>query len=968
MTDAASLATPAAALARAWLSPRADRREGLVADPEGLAFLRGLAAALADPGRAESRLAELASDVPQALPWGERRALRRGLKRPDQARSVAEQALRQHAGPLALSGAPDQLGPGLASLRANGDLVTVDPVGDVAPEQLAALAAREDVPSLLVDLTDLAGPARRWDPEHDARHRAARLRPLLEASTASGQPTRIVLDAGLHRDLEATVDGAIAALDSSDQALVAVTVPADAPESLDLWERLLAAAQRRHGAGGAPLTVRLVRGRLAAWERAEAETRGWPVPVLTERAEVDAAFLRLLDRALRPEHPVTVAVASDDLGDLAWATSLADRNGALSSLTLELPHGLDERVVDAVRQSGATVSRRVLLAPPEAFAATLGAVLDRAAEKPAVTEFDLGAVTATSVASPHDQDRREEHPAGDVEGFASTPPTDPGTPGNRAWAADQLDRAVYTTLGQATVDDARVHGPAGLETIIRQTRTAADRWHDRDAALRAWLLHQAGQALARRRGDLVAVMAQEAGVTLADADAEITQAIDAAHYYAESLPRLAAVDGAAFNATRLSVVAPSNALPVASAADSTLAALAAGSAVIVKPAPSTSRCVAVLCEALWQAGVPHDVLRLVSLPEGPLSKHLIAHSDVDQVLVNGAWESAEAFLSWRPGLDLVGHTGGGGTMVVTESADLRLAVEDVVASAFDHAGQHPAAARLVVTVGSDAFVERFERRLADAVVGLRVGAATEPASQIGPLVAPLSDEALALASGESWLVEPRRVGDGTLWSPGVRRGVRPGSSAHRTPSAGPLLGLMRAPDLATAIQWQNATDYALSAGLHSLDADEVAPWVEAAEAGSLFVNRDITGSVVQRQPFGGWKRSSVGATVKSGGPNTLVRLGSWSPRPARHTPDVEASAPVRRLLDAAGSSLSADDRSWLEAAARSDEHAWRREFGLTKDVTRLRAERDLLRYLPVPVLARVEGDPRGALRLLLAAA
>src|SRR5690606_9752452 len=99
---------------------------------------------------------------------------------------------------------------------------------------------------------------------------------------------------------------------------------------------------------------------------------------------------------------------------------------------------------------------------------------------------------------------------------------------------------------------------------------------------------------------------------------------------------------------------------------------------------------------------------------------------------------------------------------------------------------------------------------------------------------------------------------GRLWSPGVRAGVRGGSEFHRTEYFGPVLGVMTASSLDEAIALQNGSDYGLTAGIHSLDPAEVARWIDTVEAGNLYVNRGITGAIVQRQPFGGWKRSTVG--------------------------------------------------------------------------------------------------------------
>ena len=201
--------------------------------------------------------------------------------------------------------------------------------------------------------------------------------------------------------------------------------------------------------------------------------------------------------------------------------------------------------------------------------------------------------------------------------------------------------------------------------------------------------------------------------------------------------------------------------------------------------------------------------------------------------------------------------------------------------------------------------------------------------------------------------------------------MRPGSEFHRTEYFGPVLGLMHAESLDQALEWQNATDYGLTAGIHSLDPDEVNQWIDTVEAGNLYVNRGITGAIVQRQPFGGWKRSSVGTDVQ--GRRTRTSCCTWAPGTRARCggpPTASILEPsVTALLDAAGPHLGADVHAELAAAATSDEIAWRREFGVSKDVSGLGVERNVFRYRATPVSIRADhADLADVVRVLLAAA
>ncbi|NKE10923.1 aldehyde dehydrogenase family protein, partial [Kocuria subflava] len=176
--------------------------------------------------------------------------------------------------------------------------------------------------------------------------------------------------------------------------------------------------------------------------------------------------------------------------------------------------------------------------------------------------------------------------------------------------------------------------------------------------------------------------------------------------------------------------------------------------------------------------------------------------------------------------------------------------------------------------------ERFERQLLDAAESMVVDWPQNLQAVVGPVIEEPQDKlrrALTeLDDGERWLLEPKQLDDtGRLWRPGIKTGVRPGSFFHLTEVFGPVLGLMHATDLDEALEWQNAVDYGLTAGIHSLDTSEDDPWLDRVEAGNLYANRGITGAIVQRQPFGGWKKSSVGLGAKAGGPNYLTQMGTW---------------------------------------------------------------------------------------------
>ncbi|NNC79190.1 MAG: aldehyde dehydrogenase family protein, partial [Acidimicrobiales bacterium] len=507
------------------------------------------------------------------------------------------------------------------------------------------------------------------------------------------------------------------------------------------------------------------------------------------------------------------------------------------------------------------------------------------------------------------------------EPFRNEPDTDPTLVSNQAWIADVMAAPAGTVQSRGLTTSAEVR-----EALTR-ARAAHLEWRNTSNTDRQRALHRVAGALAARRGELISTMVHEANKTFAQADVEVSEAIDFARYYGDAAVELEAIEEATFTSLGVIAVVPPWNFPVAIPAGGVMASLAAGNAVLFKPAPETPRCAEIVAEACWAAGVPTDVLQFTPVPENEVGQELI--TSVDAVILTGASETAALFTSWKPDLRLFAETSGKNALIITPNADIDLAVADLVDSAFGHSGQKCSAASLGILVGDVYSSARFRRQLIDAVQSIDVGPATSIETTMGPLIGE-PNERLArglktLDAGESWLVPPRRVElDGkSLWSPGVREGVQVGSWYHSTECFGPVLGLVAAADLDEAIAIANATEFGLTGGIHSLDPGEIAQWIEKVEVGNAYVNRAITGAIVQRQPFGGWKRSSVGPGAKAGGPNYVAQLGSWTTDGSATSDDFQAQ--------------------------------WDNHFALEHDPTALFCEANVFRYRPLPsMLLRIQ--------------
>ena len=1021
------LAEQSVALVRRWLTEAAAvpvdasaaQLAGVLKDPDGLGFTVGFVDGVVRPEDirvAARNLAALAPRVPGFLPWYMRAAVRAGgilgPVVPQVVIPAARKVLREMVGHLIVDATDAKLGKAIAGIRKDNIRLNMNLLGEAVLGQheaarrlegTHALLARDDVDYVSIKVSATVAPHSPWAFNEAVQHVIESLTPLFRRAAQSPVKKFINLDMEEYKDLEMTMAVFTGILSNPEfrDLEAGIVLQAYLPDALSAMMRLQEFAAARRADGGAAIKVRVVKGANLPMEQVEASLHGWPLATWHSKADSDTNYKRVINYALHPERirNVRIGVAGHNLFDVAFAWLLAGERGVRDGIEFEMLLGMAAGQAEVVRRDVGSLLLYTPVVHPAEFDVAI-AYLIRRLEEGASSENFMSAVFEladnealfereklrflaslenldTSVPAPHRvQDRNLPAAAAATDSFDNTPDSDPSLPANQAWGRAILSRVPGSDLGKAAVAAAAVGTEAELETVINTAVTEGKAWGALSGAERAEVLHRAGEVLEARRADLMEVMAAETGKTLDQSDPEVSEAIDFAHYYAELARELDTVDGARFVPARLTVVTPPWNFPVAIPAGSTLAALAAGSAVVIKPARQSARCGAVMVEALWEAGVPRDVLQMVQLGEQELGRQLISNPAVDRVILTGGYETAELFRSFRPDLPLLAETSGKNTVIVTPSADFDLAARDVAASAFGHAGQKCSAASLVILVGSVAKSPRFRNQLVDAVQSLKVGYPEDPTTQMGPVIEPAAGKLLKglteLGDGETWLLQPEQLDDsGRLWSPGIRTGVRRGSEYHLTEYFGPILGVMTAQTLEEAIDMANDIDYGLTAGLHSLDPAEMDVWLNRISAGNLYVNRGITGAIVRRQPFGGWKKSAVGAGTKAGGPNYLVGLGNWEPVAGTGAPELPAETPAARLVSAAetaGSVFGPDDAAFLRRAARSDADAWAAEFGAAKDVSALSAERNVFRYVPVPVTVRLsEGQPASALVRVLAA-
>jgi len=792
-------------------------------------------------------------------------------------------------------------------------------------EQVMQMMARPEVDYVSVKLSSVASQIISLDRKGTLDRVSEKLRHIYRTSISTN--TFVNLDMEEFRDLRLTVDAFKLVLNEGEfkNLYAGLVLQAYLPESHEVFAELVEWSLERNKQSGGVIKIRLVKGANLAMEKAEAELHGWVAAPYKSKADVDASYSRLLDTALRAEHAkaVRIGVASHNLFHIAFALEIAKKRNVMEQLDLEMLEGMANPEALAIAKR----SMRILLYAPvtraDDFASAVAYLVRRldentAAENYLRSSFEIGTNPEKfkeqsdrfldSASQRHEIStksiRHKNHKFQIDETFENAPNADI----TKLDFLSKLDKEIAAVLklpikeipividGKEIFDRIQVEGndpgdnakvwykysvakSSDIDSAVKIAKKSVEDWNQSGANVRAEILKKFGQIAHDEQEETIAIMCRDAGKTVSEADPEVSEAIDFANYYALSaisldLERQSSPVGVV-------VVVPPWNFPYAIPTGGICAALAAGNTVIFKSAPETVATSWQLVNQLWKAGVPKNVLQFVSTQDNEVGQALISHEDVNAVILTGGYSTALLFSSWKNELNLLAETSGKNSMVLTACCDIDIAVKDLVQSAFGHAGQKCSAASLAIVDKNIYENPNFKKQLIDAVKSLKVGPGYNYSTMVGPIIksaeSNLHRALTQLDEGESWLLKPEQIDEaGLLWSPGVKTGVKPGSWSHHNEWFGPVLAIMVSPDLEASVSWQNATDYGLTAGIQSLDPKECEYWIENVEAGNLYVNRGVTGAIVNRQPFGGWRRSSVGATAKAGGANYVATLRNWN--------------------------------------------------------------------------------------------
>ena len=794
-----------------------------------------------------------------------------------------------------------------------GEAVLGEEEADKRFNEILGVMELAEVTYISVKISAIVSQLKEVDHEGSVNRVAEKLRAIY--TKALEENVFVNLDMEEYRDLEVTIDVFKKLLDEEnfENLYAGIVLQAYLPDSHLAFQDLITWAKRRYEKTGGRVKVRIVKGANLAMERTEAELNGWKAGPYESKEEVDASYARLINTAISSEvrEFLTIGVASHNLFHIAFAQTLAEIRGCKEQVEIEMLEGMANPEALAVKERFGSVLLYSPITSDEEFPSAVAYLVRRLDENtsdenylrasfdiaPGNKQFNqqakrfIDSIHMSHVVNTDSRRRAEQNQnrellfnEGAFQNQANHDLTNiefieliknkeymfgktliPVVVSGKEYLNLEMKNGLEPGKDGKTLYSYNLSTKDLIDDAVRIAKFEQNNWEKTSIEKVKEIMGNCAKIMEENRPKLIAAMMRDGGKTISEADPEISEAIDFARFYSLSAENIDK-DSSALGVV---VVAPPWNFPYAIPMGGIASALVSGNSVIFKPAPETVLVAWELVNQLWAAGVPKSVLHFLPTEDNEIGKYLITHKDVDTVVLTGSYETALLFKKWKPTLRLLAETSGKNSIIVTASADIDTAVKDIIDSAFGHAGQKCSATSLAIVEESIYNNPTFFKQLKDAVTSLKAGDPSDLSTSVGPLISPVNKNLTKvineLEEGEEWLVEPKQLESVYTWSPGVKINVQPGSWAHQNEWFGPVLGVMKAKDLKQAVDWQNSVEYGLTAGIQSLNEKECEYWIENVEAGNLYVNRTTTGAVVNRHPFGGWKKSSFGPTAKAGG-------------------------------------------------------------------------------------------------------
>ncbi|ALE17535.1 Proline dehydrogenase (Proline oxidase) / Delta-1-pyrroline-5-carboxylate dehydrogenase [Altererythrobacter epoxidivorans] len=715
---------------------------------------------------------------------------------------------------------------------------------------------------------------------------------------------------------------------------------------------------------GHRIMVRLVKGAYWDSEIKRAQVEGLEdFPVFTRKVHTDVSYIACAHKLLAARDHVFPQFATHNAQTVATIYHLAGTDFAVGDYEFQCLHGMGEPLFEEVVGAGKHDRPCRIYAPVGSHETLLAYLVRRLLENGANSSFVnqiwdenippevlvadpvSHAETIDPVGSPHPiidlpralfPDRKNSRGLDlSNENVLAELSVKLAESAQRKWqASPMITGAKREGLGTPVLnpaDHSDVVGAVNFATeddvklALDAAQKAAAGWASTPVAERSACLEKAADILEDRMEALLGLIMREAGKSLPNAIAEVREAVDFLRYYAQQACDTLAQDAGSLGP--VVCISPWN-FPLAIFTGEVAAALAAGNPVLAKPAEETPLIASQAVEILHEAGIPADVLQFVP-GGGAIGAALVAAPETCGVLFTGSTEVAKLIQAQLAGrtlpdgrpVPLIAETGGQNAMIVDSSALPEQVARDVIASAFDSAGQRCSALRILCL--QEDIADEFLIMLRGAMAELVIGKTDFLRTDIGPVITAEAQQVIedhvehmqSLGCRVERLPLSADTAKGTFVSPTIVEIDNIGQLGREV--FGPVLHVLRyrRKDLTNVMNQIGATGYGLTFGIHSRIDETIADITARAPAGNIYVNRNVIGAIVGVQPFGGRRLSGTGP--KAGGPLYLHRLVEKAPQRMPFATGQETTGTLgifARWLRQSGATEIAD---WAERTAEN---------------------------------------------------
>ena len=673
---------------------------------------------------------------------------------------------------------------------------------------------------------------------------------------------------------------------------------------------------------GTPFTIRLVKGAYWDSETIEAQQKGWDIPVYLIKAESDANYEKCAHYLLENYQSIRVALASHNVRTISSALVKAEQLGLpINSFEIQMLYGMAEPIKKSLADMGYRVRE---YAPVGELIPGMAYLVRRLLENTSNEswlrgKFADGKSTADLLKDPTvGLIPTQPKPQYKKGAFINEPYLDFAILENRKNISNEIQnlRSQFPltvkpvihgqTLNSSNLTVFKRVNPSNTTEVVAEvymaTNTEAEsamivahkafkNWSKTSSDDRSLVLEKTADLMVKNKFKLIATQILEVGKPWAEADADVAEAIDFLRYYALKQKELSKPLRVGHAPGEISqyiykprgvtvVISPWN-FPLAILAGQVAAALVTGNTVVMKPAEQSNLVAKGLYDLFKEAGLPSDVLHFVPGFGEVVGDYLVKHPLTCNIAFTGS-KAVGLLISRNAQIVQEGQhhvkrciieMGGKNAVIIDNDADLDEAVDGVLYSAFGFSGQKCSAASRVIVLKE--VYDKFVTRLTEATKSIQVTSAENPIGYYGPVVDEEAYQKLTQTIDQA--IQKHKVlfkgtapTNGYFIPPTLFGDVKPTDSLAQNEFFGPIVAVIKANDLSEAIDILNNTEYALTGGLFSRSPAHIERAKNELEVGNIYINRGITGAMVDRHPFGGYKMSGIGS--KTGGPDYLKQF------------------------------------------------------------------------------------------------